>query len=66
VIIGDCEVSRGTAHSAFYFTKSEVKGKNKNMKEMPDFTGKKRCRPCIFTPDSGVTGDVGADGHVDE
>jgi hypothetical protein len=38
VIIGDPEVSRCAPHSAFYFTKSEVKGKNKNIREMSVFT----------------------------
>jgi hypothetical protein len=53
VIKGDFKVSRCATHPAFYFTKSEVKGKNKNMRETPDFTSQKPCRLCIFTPDPG-------------
>jgi hypothetical protein len=55
VVKGDFKVSGCAAHSASYFTKSEVKGKNKNIREMPVFTGQEGSGSCIFTPDSGMT-----------
>jgi hypothetical protein len=53
VIKGDSAVSWQTTHLAFYFTKSEVKGKNKNLLEMPDSPGQNLSKLYIFTPDPG-------------
>jgi hypothetical protein len=55
VVTGDFESSWYLTDSAFYFTKSEVKGKIENIKETLGFTGQKPRHLCIFTPDPGIT-----------
>ena len=41
------------SHSAFYFTKSEVKGKPSEHRYNPVFIDENRCQPWVFTPDLG-------------
>jgi len=53
VIKGDFEITGRPAHVAFYFTKSEVKGKIKNVRKVPVFIGENPSRLGVFTPDPG-------------
>jgi len=55
VIKGDFKITGGSAHVAFYFTKSEVKGKIKNVRKVPVFIGENPSRLGVFTPDPGAT-----------
>jgi hypothetical protein len=48
---GDFQVSRRSAHAAFYLTKCEVKGNPRKNEHNPVFVGQNRFSAFSFTPD---------------